>query len=123
MGKRDSHRQPKPPFMALSNNDKALWQSYIKTIKPIKQAAVVEIQPPSIQDFIHYAEQHHQRLMSVSLPLTLPLTLDMKTVLPKNKPKHKIKKSQTIDVRLDLHGLSQAEAYHEVFVLHNPSLS
>jgi DNA-nicking Smr family endonuclease len=95
----------------LTEDEQALWQQYTKTVKRLDKRPVVETVPATLTSTqIMDRRYHYQQIYAPVMPtLPDPRLNDLRSNVSKRD-----RKAQVIDGRLDLHGLTQAEAYREV---------
>lgn len=97
--------------IGLSSLDKDLWYNYTATIKPIKVRSIVDIELPHRKQLAKTITNKAQNLWtSTSLPAFETSAISLAAV----SSSRRLKSSEPIDARLDLHGYSQTEAYREV---------
>jgi DNA-nicking Smr family endonuclease len=104
----------------LSEDERTLWTVVTKTIAPLKKRVAVDDEPAAPARSKFHAEPAPAPLKTRSKPVALPAYTPAPppTPAPSLVPLgRKLKKrvargAEGIDGRLDLHGLTQAEAHH-----------
>jgi DNA-nicking Smr family endonuclease len=106
---------------ALSEEERALWDSVAKQTKPLrKKMRVVKAQPIS-EEAPAAAKPAAARKISPPMPIAQPIKVPTPPPVPPLAPLGRRERSQLsrgrkdIDARLDLHGMTQTRAHHALF--------
>ncbi|MEH2473042.1 DNA-nicking Smr family endonuclease [Nitrobacteraceae bacterium AZCC 2161] len=106
---------------ALSEEERALWDSVAKQTKPLrKKMRVVKAQPVS-EEAPAAAKPAAARKISPPMPIAQPIKVPTPPPVPPLAPLGRRERSQLsrgrkdIDARLDLHGMTQTRAHHALF--------
>jgi DNA-nicking Smr family endonuclease len=121
-------RKKKQPEQHLRSSQEEtewiLWKQYTQTVTPLKQEKTARIHSsvpqPDLKDLLHAQEQRHKLFSSTALSLPDVPLVDPHLSLQQNPP-NRHKRPVMIYGRLDLHGLTQKEAYPQVvrFIEHH----
>jgi DNA-nicking Smr family endonuclease len=112
---------PEPPRRkrGLSDEDRALWESVVKQVKPLRKRqrtpkpSIVSVEPDSKAAPRPVASPRHaapQRIVAPSKPEPPPLA-----PIGRRERSHLSRGRKEIDARLDLHGMTQTRAHRALF--------
>ena len=100
----------------LSDDERVLWKGVTRSIAPLRKTARLEAdEAPPVAPSVTRPRAKHPSPIVKPVPVSKPVTPPPLAPLDRKMKKRIARGSRAIDGRLDLHGMTQAEAHGALF--------